>query len=865
MRSLPTARRLALLVLPALALLAAPGPRAGQAVAGPQEDALARGLEDEIVGALHAVEHAGVSVVGRHALHMNRRSGAPMVLQGAGSGVLVDWNGTWVLTNAHVVAEDGVGQDGQLEVVTSDGRSWPIEVRAVDRDRDLAVARLVRAPTTLRPVRVPAETGRRLDVGTWVSSSGNPFLLALDGRAAATLGIVSTMRPPRPGGFTTVPTVQHDAEVNPGNSGGPLWNLRGELLGINGSIATRTLGEDGRGAHYTGASFAIPLHEIRTFLTRALGPERRGSAPDRPASAHLGSLEREYRRVIQRVIPSAIVCMPRGVSGPAGGRSSGVVVHPRGLILSDSDAGFFWRRVRVRGRGIRNEKAWTDDVTIRIWQPERGAWGSVRGRVVHRDRDVDTSLIQLLEIPVGGLPQHVPPGSSRELRVGEMTLAMGSAYDPRTQGPPALTAGIVSEIDPGRDGFLYTSAGVNPGMNGGALVDLDGRLVGTISTYTDAEADNPYGFLGKAVPIDRILRALENVPAARPLMTRARRPATVESGVRALTDATHAAGRRVHRHLVSIEVDRSAPVSNRVPFNGRTVTFQRYDGPFSGVVAGPGGLVVTSLYNLTNVAQRVDPLWEVPTGASLTDGLAAIRRIRMRRGDGVATDAELVGYDMRWGFALLRATQPGAWTSAPTAAPADGLQRGRFVVAAGDPFGARRSPDPLLTRGILSKHHDPTAPAAWRGMWQTDAGVVDGNIGGAAVDLQGRVLGMLTTWDPAHHGRNSGVGFVVPWDAIQASIPGLLRGETPERGMLGIYFGSDARPLIDRVVADGGAARAGVLPGDVILGVDGQRTPSIFEVLEHIAQRVAGERVRLRLERGGKQIELVVTLGKRSV
>ena len=124
---------------------------------------------------------------------------------------------------------------------------------------------------------------------------------------------------------------------------------------------------------------------------------------------------------------------------------------------------------------------------------------------------------------------------------------------------------------------------------------------------------------------------------------------------------------------------------------------------------------------------------------------------------------------------------------------------------------------------------------------------------------------MLTTWDPAHHGRNSGVGFVVPWQRIQSSIPALLRGEKPVRGMLGIYFGRDARPLIDRVVSDGGAAKAGVQPGDVILGVDGRRTPSVFDVLEHIGQRVAGESVKLRLERSGRQIELTVVLGRRSI
>ena len=864
MRTSPLAQRLTA-VAAALAFLAfLPTPQRGVAHAGPEALDKAHQLENQIVEALKRVEHASVSVVGRQALR-GRRGGGPMVLQGAGSGVLIQWNGTWVLTNAHVVAEDGVGQDGQLEVVTSDGRSWPIQVRAMDRGRDLALARLVRAPTGLRPVRLPAATGQRLDVGTWVSSSGNPFLLALDGRSAATLGMVSTMRPPRRGGFTNVPTVQHDAEVNPGNSGGPLWNLRGELLGINGSIATRTLESDGRGAHYTGASFAIPIKEIRTFLTNVLGTERVGPAPDQSGSSDVRAIEQEYRRVVQRLMPSAVVVVPRGVEGPAGGRSSGVVVHPRGLILSDGDAGFYWRRIRVRGQGVRSEKAWKNDIDVRIWQPSKGRWSTVHGRVVHRDRDIDTSLIQLMQIPVGGLPQHVPPGRSTDMRVGEVALAMGSAYDPRTQGPPALTAGIVSEVDPGPNGYLYTSAGVNPGMNGGALVDVEGRLIGTISTYVDAEAENPYGFLGKAVPIDRILRSMQHVPAARPLMTRARIPARADSRAQALTAATHAAGRQILPHLVSIEVQRTSPVSNSVPFNGRTVTFQRYNGPFSGVVAGPGGLVVTSLYNLTNVAQRVDPLWEVPTGATMDDGLAAIRRIRLHRGDGRSSDAELIGYDMRWGFALLRAKDATGWDTTPAIAPSSGLERGRFVIAAGDPFGRNQQADPLLTRGILSKHHEDTAPAAWRGMWQTDAGVIDGNIGGAALDLDGRVLGLLTTWDPAHHGRNSGVGFVVPWQRIQSSIPALLRGEKPVRGMLGIYFGRDARPLIDRVVSDGGAAKAGVQPGDVILGVDGRRTPSVFDVLEHIGQRVAGESVKLRLERSGRQIELTVVLGRRSI
>ncbi|MDA1195967.1 MAG: trypsin-like peptidase domain-containing protein [Planctomycetota bacterium] len=824
-----------------------------------------RSLEHEIAAALRGVEQASATVVGRQELRMGRREGrGPLVLQGAGSGVLISWNGTWLLTNAHVVGDDGVGRGGQLEAILSDGRSYPLEVRASDKTRDLAIARVLGNPPTLQPVRVPATAVGRLDAGTWVSSSGNPFLLALDGRSAATLGVISALRPPREGGFVSVTTVQHDAEVNPGNSGGPLWNLRGELLGINGSIATRSLGDNGSGAHYTGASFAIPLDAVRTFLTTALGAERGGSTPAAPASSALSDIEGSYRLAIERVMHASIVCMPRGVEGPAGGRSSGVVVHPRGLVLSDGDAGLVFRTVRDGG-GTRTVRSWQDEVEVRLWDPKISRWRMSPGRVIHRDRDVDTALIQLLEIPVGGLRYFVPLGRSAGLEVGDAALAMGSAYDPRTQGPPSLTAGILSTIDQGPDGFLFTSAGINPGVNGGALVDLNGRLIGTISTYVEAAGDAPYGFLGKAVPIDRIVRALRGVPAARMLTEGQGSPSLDGTTGGALELVTRDAGERIRPHLVSLEIERSEPVSSTVPLHGHNIHLERYQGPVSGIVVGPSGLIVTSLYNLTNVAQRVDPLWEVPTGAALTDGLSAIRRIRVRRSDGRLTDAELVGHDMRWGFALLRAKDSAALTAGPVGAPTSSFERGRFVIAAGDPFGTRRPDAPLLTRGILSKEHDATVPAAWRGMWQTDAGVLDGNVGGAAVDIEGRVLGMLTTWDPAQHGRNSGVAFIVPWSRIVASVPALLRGDVPERGMLGIYFGRDPRPVLDRVIAGGGAERAGLLAGDVIIGIDGQRTPTMLDVLEHIGQRVAGERVRIRVQRGSVQLEFDVILGRRLV
>ncbi len=846
--------------LPSEAAPEEPAPAAPAPVIQVRSHDRARALEHELVSALRRVEPASVTIVGRQPLAAARSAGrpAPLVMEGAGSGVLVRWNGTWVLTNAHVVAQTGTARSGRLEAITSDGKAHSIAVRASDRSVDLAIARFSGSPNGLQPVRVP--TKPRLEAGTWVSSAGNPFLLSLEGRPAATVGVISAMRPARHGGYVRVPTVQHDAEINPGNSGGPLWSLGGELLGINGSIATRAM-SGGVGPSYTGASFAVPVDAIRNFLTRTLGPDRESAPTTRAAPSALTDLEAEYRRAIQRVIPSAAVCVPYGVTGRRAGFSSGVVVHPSGLVLSDGDAGLVWQREYADGKP-RVGRTWRTDVSVRIWHPPSRLWRTYRGRVVYRDRDVDTSLVQLTELPVGGLTSFVPPGRSDNLQPGSITLAVGSAFDEADPEPPSLTAGVVSAVDGGRDGFVYTSAGVNRGVNGGPMVDLSGRLVGTISTYVDPASDEPYGFLGKAVPIDRILGALQKVPAARPLLENRQMGRHTAKGGGALEEVLHNAGRRIRPSLVSIEAQRARAISQSVPLEGKTVKLTRYEGAFSGLVAGDD-LVVTSLYNLANLSERVETLWKVPDGARLREGLEDVGRIHVWDPKGNRIEATLVGHDLRWGFALLRTKRKLAGVARPQAAPESAAERGRFLITAGDPFGQRRPIDPLVTMGILSKEHPETAPSPWRGMWQTDAGALDGNVGGAAVDLEGRIVGMLTVWDPAKHGRNSGIGFVIPWSKIQASVPELLAGRAPVRGLMGVWFGRGAVPVIDRVNETSAASRAGVQPGDVIRAVDDQPTPTVLEVLQIVHQRMAGETVRISVERAGRVQTLTLVLGER--
>ncbi len=158
-------------------------------------------------------------------------------LQGQGSGFIVNANGT-VLTNAHVV-------DGAEEVTVklNDKREFKARVLGLDKASDVAVLK-IEAPN-LPTVKIGSST--RTAVGEWVLAIGSPFGF----ESSASAGIVSAKSRSLPDG-SYVPFIQTDVAVNPGNSGGPLFNMNGEVIGINSQIYSRSGG-------YQGLSFAIPI------------------------------------------------------------------------------------------------------------------------------------------------------------------------------------------------------------------------------------------------------------------------------------------------------------------------------------------------------------------------------------------------------------------------------------------------------------------------------------------------------------------------------------------------------------------------------------------------------------------------------
>src|SRR5215467_4702131 len=181
-----------------------------------------------------------------------RRSRNPrdeaMVQNSLGSGVIVTNEGH-IITNTHVV-----DQVDEIEVQLSDGRTTKARLVGADDQVDLAVLKIDNSG--VKPLKLADSD--TVQAGDFVLAIGNPFGF----EETVTDGIVSSKgRPNRADVFGDL--IQTNAAINPGNSGGPLINLRGEVIGINTAIISRSGGSQGIG-------FAIPSNTVRTALETLL-------------------------------------------------------------------------------------------------------------------------------------------------------------------------------------------------------------------------------------------------------------------------------------------------------------------------------------------------------------------------------------------------------------------------------------------------------------------------------------------------------------------------------------------------------------------------------------------------------------------
>ncbi len=156
-----------------------------------------------------------------------------------GSGVVVKETG-YILTNFHVI--DGF-ENGRITVTLHDGEKYDAAIIGKDSNTDLAILKI--ACDALRPAVFG--DSKSVKVGDWVVAIGSPFGYSQTVSAGIVSAVGRTHVTPFPKPFAYENFIQTDAAINPGNSGGPLVNLRGEVIGINSAIATRTGGSQGVG------------------------------------------------------------------------------------------------------------------------------------------------------------------------------------------------------------------------------------------------------------------------------------------------------------------------------------------------------------------------------------------------------------------------------------------------------------------------------------------------------------------------------------------------------------------------------------------------------------------------------------------
>ncbi len=187
-----------------------------------------------------------------------RRQMQPRAARAVGSGFIVDRTG-YIMTNAHVIDEAS-----RIIVKLDSGEEFPATVVGTDSETDLAVLK-IDARRDLPFVKFA--NSDKAEVGDWVLALGSPFGLA----KSVTAGIISQTQRETPYASVFQKFIQTDAAINRGNSGGPLVNMDGEVVGVNSQIATST-------GDYNGVGFALPSREAEYVFRQIIdnGKVRRG-------------------------------------------------------------------------------------------------------------------------------------------------------------------------------------------------------------------------------------------------------------------------------------------------------------------------------------------------------------------------------------------------------------------------------------------------------------------------------------------------------------------------------------------------------------------------------------------------------------
>ena len=317
-------------------------------------------------------------------------------------------------------------------------------------------------------------------------------------------------------------------------------------------------------------------------------------------------------------------------------------------------------------------------------------------------------------------------------------------------------------------------------------------------------------------------------------------------------DAAHKAVPAVVHVYTTQEVHARHPLTNDPFWNhffgDRGETSERRSGLGSGVIVSAEGYILTN-YHVVEAADEIE----------------------VASNDGRKFKAKVVGSDPESDLAVLRiAAEPRL--SPITFAAADTLRVGDVVLAIGNPFGVGQT----VTSGIVSAlGRSHLGINTFENFIQTDAAINPGNSGGALVDSAGNLVG-INAAIYSQNGGSMGIGFAIPVSLARSVMEQIIKNGGVTRGWIGVEvqeitpelaeafsMPSAEGALIAGVMRGSPADKAGVRPGDVLLGIGDQKVKDAQHMLEVIAALQPGQKSRIALRRDGNQISVDAVIGKR--
>ncbi len=465
-----------------------------------------------IIGIIAAARPAGAQMsslddLDRDFIRLVENVAPSVVHVGPGfSGISISEDG-FILTDVMAAREFLVEKKSTLAVTFPDQRRFDATLHAHDPSTRTSILK-IDTRANLPSVRIG--TPDRLAVGNFLLTVGNAFGTATEGEPAVTLGVVSSIERDDQGVARSIET---SAATNPGQNGGPYFDVNGDLVGLAGALP------DGR-----NLARVTPIDRIRRAYGQVaaadrifrLGPStspRRSKAAILSEAFHIAAT-RARRGVVTIFITQRVATegtpgeaeaseptpdrdgakrddrSPRPAPVPSapigGGPITGTIVHEDGFVLTA-------------------EPPFSDDVeSIEVALADGRRF---RATLIARDLKAGLALL-LLDKDPGVRLEPLPAAPANELRVGQFAIAVGAPHGPPVDSEPFVTVGIVSGTSRQNRyvDALQTDAGVNVKNAGGVLVDLRGRRLGVL-----LPAAPPFGHnsgLGFAIPNDVVARIL---------------------------------------------------------------------------------------------------------------------------------------------------------------------------------------------------------------------------------------------------------------------------------------------------------------------------------------------------------------------